>query len=629
MSTGARLGFFEQSATANAVHRVASKTTDLTLFVGLGASLASGLPAWSGFARAVVEDLAGFAGADSEEAAEAIIQSEDLLTSMEIARASWPDRQFESAMVKALYGRPPLAPERATSHEAIAELAVTWATTNPKSQVTILTTNYDLLIERALHRLSPSLIEPGKLFGSCETIERGEESPHGLWEFSLGCSYGGVVATPAGSDEWMRPSGSTKGSKIRVRVVHLHGVLTPEHVEGHSIATASDYYEDSKSHKAARRALSTALERSTCIFLGTSLNDPLVLSHLHSIRSTRRKPPDSLYEELDNSGSDGLQPPYEPHWRVPREPLAAVVFSRESYPWAVDKDLSDDTKRSLEDEYSAMWRQLRLSVLWSDFYSQPYQFLREVSYVRRRLSEKNYFEKDWPLKKRPPENRIENGRRKVRRHSYGARVDMWARAFLTEFKLPSRHTYEPVDPTVEQFLAQQRRVREFLLRYRDRTLQHALNVQDPISSDEEWKLDLWVRSPEKHALLRVASTQYEFLEEPTTAVPYPIAWQSDLPAVRAFVNGQMSEEDDGIGRWRYCLAIPVRQTPEVPSLDIDSARRSRQRWGDFPVGALVLASTMTRPESMLSRRSLAKRNEVRTLLQVAGNEIVSFGPEDG
>lgn len=617
-----RLGFFEQRATSHAVYRVASKTTDLTLFIGLGASLASGLPTWSGFARGVVEELAtSTPGEDRQAAVAAILESEDLLAAMEIARASWPEPQFEAAMVKALYGRPPVLPERAISHEAVAELAVEWFQANPTSKVTILTTNYDLLIERALHRLTPSTVTPRRFFGSSEVLESGERQSLPLWNYSLGCAYGGVVATPAGNDSWLDAPDAQ--NDVRIRVVHLHGIVTPGEHAGHVIATSSDYYRDNRSHKAARRLIGEALEQSTCLFLGTSLSDPLVLSHLHNA-GIERSAPDDSFESLESNGTD-LDLPYESHWRVPSQPLAAVLFSRESFPWAVAPELGESAKRGLEREYSAMWRRLRLAVVWSDYYSQPYQFLREVAFTRRRLAEDGYFEKPWPRKARPKEKKVEKQREEMERTSYGKRIDAWSELYLADLLLPMRHrrSGKKSRKKTERHLWQQGEIRDFLLHYRDRAMIHLLNVQDPFTLDEDWKLDLWVRSPADHSLLRIASTQYEFLTPPQNAVAYPLDFQSELPAVRAFVNGAVSEED-GVGRWKYHLAVPVRQTPEVPSLSPNEASRNRSRWGDFPVGSLVLSSSRGRDDSILFTRSVIKRREVTTLLQVAGNEIVTF-----
>ncbi len=617
-----RLGFFEQRATSHAVYRVASKTTDLTLFVGLGASLASGLPTWSGFARGVVEELAiSSSGEDHRAAASAILESEDLLAAMEIARASWPVPQFEAAMVNALYGRPPVLPERAISHEAVAELAVEWFLANPNSKVTILTTNYDLLIERALHRLTPSTVTPEQFFGSSEVLESGERRLAPLSNFSLGCAHGGVVATPAGNQSWLLAPDVARD--IRIRVVHLHGIVTPGENAGHVIATSSDYYRDDRSHKTARGLIGGALERSTCLFLGTSLSDPLVLSHLHNAGSERSAPANA-FESLESDGTV-LDLPYESHWRVPSRPLAAVLFSRESFPWAVAPELGETAKRGLEREYSAMWRRLRLAVVWSDFYSQPYQFLREVAFTRRGLAGDGYFEKSWPTRSRPKERKVEKQKEVMERTSYGKRIDAWSELYLHDLVLPKRHrrSGRKSRKLAQRHLWQQGEIRDFLLQYRDRAMAHLLNVQDPFPANEEWKLDLWVRSPADHSLLRIASTQYELLTMPRDAVAYPLDFQSELPAVRAFVNGAVSEED-GVGRWKYHLAVPVRQTPEVPSLSPKESSRNRSQWGDFPVGSLVLSSSRGREESILFTRSVTKRREVTTLLQVAGNEIVTF-----
>lgn len=529
-------------------------------------------------------------------------------------------------MVKSLYGSPPAVPERATSHEAIAELAVAWALTSaPGTSVRILTTNYDLLLERALHRLSPSIVDPDVLLGTSEVIDQEGERTRVHWEFGIGCSFGGVVATPATNHAWLREPDKSPKKRSSIRVIHLHGVLTPEDSEGHIVATSSDYYRDEASHTVARRLVSRSLREDTCLFVGTSLADPLVLSHLHNAAPLRYGGAVD-YQSLQSDRS-GLKPPYEPHWRVPSVPLAAVLFSRESFPWAVLGGLSDETKRSLENQYAAMWRQLRLSVVWSDFYSQPYQFLREIAFSRRQLADQRYFQKSWNQKERPSEAKVESSRIGLKSASYGSRIDAWAQKFLKECLLPGRLSIVDGDLDAAPYVAQQRRIREFLQQYRDRCIEHLMNVQDPQIVDEEWKLDLWIRSPRKHALLRVASTQYEFITPPKKSVPYPLEWQSHLPAVRAFVNGQMSE-DSGVGRWRYYLAIPVRQTPEVPSLDASDAKRSRKVWGDFPVGALVLASSLDVDRTLLSRRPLEKRREIKTLLQTAGNEVVSFGPDD-
>lgn len=234
----------------------------LTLVVGAGVSQEAGLPSWGDLVfellKAVAENTDGYrtlrqqsspesqkAGRNlAEQYARLAIESQGLLGAASLVRAWLTAAQFGETLHRVLYRRRneeklPLSPG-ATARE-IARL---WQTFDDPSHLTVLTTNYDLLIEQAL--------------------------------LDAGIPHERIVSSLV--DDRV-PDGS-------YAVIHLHGILEPDGVPAANevdnvILTEDQYFGGDPRARARRELCVDRLNTDTCLLIGVGMTDPNVLSYLY------------------------------------------------------------------------------------------------------------------------------------------------------------------------------------------------------------------------------------------------------------------------------------------------------------------------------------------------------------
>ncbi|MGN6612560.1 MAG: SIR2 family protein [Angustibacter sp.] len=233
------------------LERVAGQS-HLSYLLGAGASVAAGLPTWTG----LLTQLLTSRGL-SEPAATALLAGQDALLAAEAAfTVSARPAQRQRRIFRALYGTSDTSSAsmgftRAPMHQAIAEAA---AVREP-DQVTLMTLNYDDLLEEAL---------VAEL-----AARRGVSTREAL--------------------KWIhaRASASPRHSG-RYEIHHLHGLLPRESTRAQGddlILTLSDYNAlMTASAPWQRSQIQHALQSGPMVMVGTSYSDPDVRMFLGQLR---------------------------------------------------------------------------------------------------------------------------------------------------------------------------------------------------------------------------------------------------------------------------------------------------------------------------------------------------------
>ncbi|MDX2377868.1 SIR2 family protein [Microbacterium sp. LRZ72] len=216
----------------------AGAESHVTILLGAGASIPVGLPSWDEFAARL---LVTSGAVTSRKTADVLVKSKEQEPSIvvEAAHAAAKDRWHE-ALQRALYeGDAPLKPS--SVHLAAAGHFRATSTT----RTTLLTLNYDVLLELALVGAGASSVE----------VKVGRDEPHE----------------------------SQPGEGNDATVHHLHGVITSDFALD-PIVGYSDYAElvDARSPW-QREILESALENGTLLLVGTSYRDPDIRHWLHVI----------------------------------------------------------------------------------------------------------------------------------------------------------------------------------------------------------------------------------------------------------------------------------------------------------------------------------------------------------
>lgn len=222
---------------------VARGTEAITIFLGAGVSIDSGLPTWT----QLVDNLASavkdarWAACIKDDAADPMRKAEYILQLALEGRAGTQTEIVRSALYK---GQD--APEPGSLVDAIARLATMLTPT----RVRVLTTNFDVLFESALRAHSPS-------------------TP------VISCSLG-----PSGT------RAKKTASKNSFLVHHVHGVLAPNEPEqGPLVLTESHFLEHGTR---VRAVIEDALIESQVIFVGVSLTDPNLVTPLWKLRNLHK-----------------------------------------------------------------------------------------------------------------------------------------------------------------------------------------------------------------------------------------------------------------------------------------------------------------------------------------------------
>jgi hypothetical protein len=244
----------------------------LHVFVGAGVSKEAGLPSWSELLdvllrrtaltsdpfRTRAEDLrvqrsdeqaiAAELDADAASYSRWIIASHGLMGAAAVVKAWLGEGDYGRFVQEALYA--PVTESQLPLQPGPTAIAVAslWRRLGP-NRMTVITTNYDRLIERALE-------EVGVDRGSVRTVTNVDRLGDGTFN-----------------------------------VVHLHGVLAEPQLGGHlgdapDIVLAEDEFFGADAEATKRSQFcEAALSRDSCLFVGTSFTDPNLLGYLYAAAS--------------------------------------------------------------------------------------------------------------------------------------------------------------------------------------------------------------------------------------------------------------------------------------------------------------------------------------------------------
>ncbi|WP_419837076.1 SIR2 family protein [Candidatus Poriferisodalis sp.] len=265
--------FFEHQSTRDALAFLARQER-IALVVGAGVSRESGLPGWTDLLENLLGEVAlssepfrnhepGLSGNDfTTSVARAAIEphtasfkrlvmaTHGLLGAASIVKSHFPEDDYLRRLKEALYQPAKESRLDITPGATAREIAALWTERGP-GRLTVITTNYDLLIELALLDADVAASEVEIVSGAPDRDEADVE---------------------------------------RYRVIHLHGVIphpnqpTALSVPSGDIVLAEDDYFgalDSAPATATRLYCQSLLERVSSLFVGTSLTDPNLLSYLH------------------------------------------------------------------------------------------------------------------------------------------------------------------------------------------------------------------------------------------------------------------------------------------------------------------------------------------------------------
>jgi hypothetical protein len=215
--------------------RVAARSHHLTLVIGAGASVPSGLPQWTEFAEGLLKDSLGY----SEKVIKRLVESQGVRLATEAAMSGLNPTEKRNLIARALYrGRKRADYVPTDLHRAVVDVA---SRRGPES-ITIITLNYDDLIERA---------------------------------FEL-----------AGLPVRSRSNAGYSGEAGTFTVHHPHGVLgLSGRVGGTYVVTESDYHRSRETQVDwASGLIGESAGKGPIVFVGTSLNDPSLLAYLSALR---------------------------------------------------------------------------------------------------------------------------------------------------------------------------------------------------------------------------------------------------------------------------------------------------------------------------------------------------------
>lgn len=306
------------------------------------------------------------------------------------------------------------------------------------------------------------------------------------------------------------------GAPGDVIVRHLHGLLTPEREVGRLVLSEVDYQRMAGGQAWQESYFRTQLNQSACLFVGTSMTDPNLLRYL-----------------------------YRHHFGSRRHPVV-VVLIRQADQWPG----SEQVRAAREHIAHQRWREMGVTALYADFYSQSAQFVWEVA--RRRKLGRGY-------------------------RSYGSRLDDWAQAVNDQVL----HLDDP-----SSFAAQQDRLQQETRRWLDNVADQ-IEPLAPVDKTERLAIHVWVRRPSDRALT-IAICSDRAWRDPRALEAVPIASPSHWACVNAFCYGTTFEwKSPAPGKWNYVVAIPVYLEDEP--------------WGRMLVGVITLASTKAASTSVLNK----------------------------
>jgi hypothetical protein len=282
-----------------------SEAEHVTLIVGAGASVEASLPTWKELVERLLRRIARadrrLRSAESEAAwVDRTIESEGLLGAAAIVEAT-AENDLPKLLPGALYGpKGAGAVEPGPIAHQVARLRRCFG-----ERLTILTTNYDDLIERAL-------LAGGLAKGKIKSYVRQQRPPAGA-----------------------------------VGVTHLHGYAGRGGEPKRLVLTEGHYHRMQRGSSWQENLVTGQLERSLCLFVGTSLNDPNLIRYLYGYgqSSARRH---------------------------------AAVFVREG---DLDDD-KDDVRAARERAAVLRWGRCGVECLFVDHFADAAQLLYEIAHRR-------------------------------------------------------------------------------------------------------------------------------------------------------------------------------------------------------------------------------------------------------
>lgn len=220
----------------------------VTLLVGAGASMEASLPSWPELIERLLERVAKEQPqlVDEDHRADWIrrtLERDELLGAGAVVEVM-ADDELDALLPQALYGD-----EGAAAYEPgpiahqVARLRMQFG-----DRITILTTNYDDLIERAL-------LTAGATKRNIRSYVRRRNEP---------------------------PGGA-------VPVTHLHGYAGREGPPRNLVLTEEHYHRMQRGRSWQEEYVTDRLENSLCLFIGTSLTDPNLIRYLYGYSSSSRR----------------------------------------------------------------------------------------------------------------------------------------------------------------------------------------------------------------------------------------------------------------------------------------------------------------------------------------------------
>jgi hypothetical protein len=219
----------------------------VTIVVGAGASMEADLRSWPELIRRLLERVAREnlllkRAADRKDWIERTLARDELLGAGAVVEVL-ADEDLESLLPEALYAEAgPAGYEPGPIADQVAQLRMRFG-----DQLTILTTNYDDLIERAL----------------------------------LGAGAGKRQIRSYVQRRAQLPSAA-------IPVTHLHGYAGREDKPKALVLTEEQYHRMQRGRSWQEEYVTERLENSLCLFIGTSLTDPNLIRYLYGYRRSSR-----------------------------------------------------------------------------------------------------------------------------------------------------------------------------------------------------------------------------------------------------------------------------------------------------------------------------------------------------
>ena len=244
----------------------------LTIVVGAGVSRESGLPGWTDLLNSMLkkaartspsfrsyenrlrsagepeEAIAGALDRESQSYAQLVLEIHGLIGAASVVKSWLPQRDYVRYLKQSLYETVSDAQLDVRPGRTALEIARLWRDRGSQN-LTIITTNYDLLIESALLEIG---INPADIEITTSVQPPAEET--------------------------------------RFRVIHLHGVVPHKSHPGNLsipdstvVLAEDDYFHPRASTRsdATRSFCDAFLQETTCLFVGTSLTDPNLVTYLY------------------------------------------------------------------------------------------------------------------------------------------------------------------------------------------------------------------------------------------------------------------------------------------------------------------------------------------------------------